>query len=212
MAESSAQVAAAVVAAKVEREHALWQRNAESYRRRGWLLLGHDDVTFDVGFLATVAMPTGPLELMPTTVRFDFTDFDLEPPSVRFIDPRTGEDRMPASRALTPTPEGPRDLVLNDHPVFARPFLCVPGTREYHEHPQHSGDLWLLHRGSGAGRLAPLCDLIWRTMSDNVLGLNVAVQALPAPLGYQVQFNVLQGDRQQLANAAIAAGQAIAGG
>jgi hypothetical protein len=212
VADRPPQVAPAVVAAKVARERAFWDRNADAYRRRGWVMLGHDRVTFDIGFLASVAMPAGPLDLMPITARFDYTDFDLEPPSVRFIDPRTGEDRMPATRALMPTPDGPRDLVLNDHPVYRRPFLCVPGTREYHEHPQHSGDLWLLHRRNDAGRLAPLCDLIWRTMSDNVVGLNVGVQALPAPVGYQVQLGVLQGDRQQLANAPVVGAPPVGGG
>jgi len=27
------------------------------------------------------------------------------------------------------------------------PFLCLPGIREYHENPAHTGDSWLLHRG-----------------------------------------------------------------
>ncbi|WP_306919914.1 putative metal-binding protein [Rhizobium mesoamericanum] len=33
------------------------------------------------------------------------------------------------------------------------PFLCMAGVREYHDNPAHSGDPWLLHRGSGEGRL-----------------------------------------------------------
>lgn len=40
------------------------------------------------------------------------------------------------------------------------PFLCIAGVREYHEHPAHSGDLWELHRESGAGRLARVLEVI----------------------------------------------------
>jgi hypothetical protein len=164
--------------------------------------LSYKGTQFDIGFMASIPVPTGLLDVTPVTVRFDYADFDLYPPSLRFIDPRDGTDRMPSTRALIPTPEGPRDLIINEHPIHGRPFLCVPGTREYHDHPQHSGDVWLLHRKNGAGRLAPLCDLVWRTMADNLLGLGLGVQALPAPVGYQVQLQLLQGDRGELAQAA----------
>ena len=40
------------------------------------------------------------------------------------------------------------------------PFLCVAGVREYHDHPAHSGDHWLSHRTSGAGRLVRLLEVI----------------------------------------------------
>ena len=42
------------------------------------------------------------------------------------------------------------------------PFLCIPGVREYHEHPAHSGDSWLLHKGSGEGTLYFLLNTIYR--------------------------------------------------
>ncbi len=199
-------VASTVVRAKVERELEHWRSNEASYRRRGWLLLAHAGTTVDVGFAASVPLVTGPLDLIACAVRFDFSDFDLSPPSVRFIDPLSGADRMPPTRALLETPDGPRDLIVNDHPKHHRPFLCVPGTREYHEHPQHSGDMWLLHRSSGAGRLAPLCDLLWRTMAQNVVGVVVGVQALPPPVGFQVQFQVAQGDRRALEQAVVEQG------
>jgi hypothetical protein len=38
-------------------------------------------------------------------------------------------------------------IVVDNHPVTKRPFLCVKGIREYHEHPQHDGDSWCLYRG-----------------------------------------------------------------
>jgi Predicted metal binding domain len=41
-------------------------------------------------------------------------------------------------------------------------FLCLPGTRAYHEHPAHSGDPWELHRKTGEGRLFALLETVWR--------------------------------------------------
>lgn len=161
-------------------------------------MFARTDVVVDIGFLGSVPVGNTALDLLTAAVRFDYSDFDIRPPSVRFIDPSSGADRSPIVRALTPTPDGPRDLLLNEHPVHGRPFLCVPGVREYHDHPQHSGDLWELHRGSGEGSLAALCDLIWRTMAQNVIGFNVGVQVLPPPVNLQVQLHPLQGDVSQL--------------
>lgn len=36
------------------------------------------------------------------------------------------------------------------------PFLCMRGVREYHRHPAHTGDAWLLHRGRGEGTLSAI--------------------------------------------------------
>jgi hypothetical protein len=59
------------------------------------------------------------------------------------------------------------------------PFLCIAGVREYHAHPAHSGDLWELHRESGAGRLIRLLDLIHRYGVEPISDYQI-----------QLQFNV----------------------
>jgi hypothetical protein len=41
------------------------------------------------------------------------------------------------------------------------PFVCLPGVREYHDNPAHTGDSWLLHRNSGEGSLAFILEKIW---------------------------------------------------
>ena len=82
-------------------------------------------------------------------VRVHLDDFDVRAPSVTFHDPWTWE--LAPYRNL---PQGHhadadgylRPVVIDDHPVFRRPFLCLPGTREYHEHPQHSGTDWFSRR------------------------------------------------------------------
>jgi hypothetical protein len=40
------------------------------------------------------------------------------------------------------------------------PFLCMRGVREYHRHPAHNGDAWLLHRRRGEGSLAAILSAI----------------------------------------------------
>ena len=41
-------------------------------------------------------------------------------------------------------------------------MICLPGIREYHEHPAHTGDAWLLHRGKGGeGSLGFIVDKVY---------------------------------------------------
>jgi hypothetical protein len=172
---------------KFECELELWREQEDVYRRRGWLLLGERELSVDIGFLGRLSVAGQTIPAMSACVRVDFTDYDLSPPSVEFIDPMTGEYAPPQVQALVGTDEGPRDLVVQQHPETGRPFFCVPGVRQYHEHPQHSGDSWLLHRDTGEGRLATICDRVWRSMARNLLGVQVNLQTLP---GQQLQIQV----------------------
>lgn len=190
-------VAPEVTAAKFARELEHWDANADTYRRRGWLMVARAETSVDVAFTAKVALPGQVIDVVAATVRFDFCNYDLWPPSVAFIDLAEGSPWMPPMRAIADTPDGPRDLLVNGHPNTGQPFLCVPGTREYHSHPQHSGDDWLLHRGTGAGRLASLCDLLWRTMANNIIGVQSFVQTIHEHV--QVQIRVVQGDPSAVA-------------
>jgi hypothetical protein len=172
---------------KFERELELWREQEEVYRRRGWLMLRQAELSLDIGFLGRLPVGRQPIPAMSACVRIDFTDYDLEPPSVEFIDPMTLEYVSPSVQALVGTAEDARDLVVHSHPETNRPFFCVPGVREYHNHPQHSGDSWLLHRQSGEGRLATICDRIWQTMARNLIGIQVNVQTLPGQLQLQLR-------------------------
>ncbi|MDQ3934436.1 MAG: hypothetical protein M3340_07360 [Actinomycetota bacterium] len=172
---------------KVERELELWRENEDTYRRRGWLLLGQRELEVDIGFLGRLPIGGQQVPAMTACVRLDFTNYDLSPPSLEFINPLTGEHAAPQVQALVDTDEGPRDLVVQSHPDTNRPFFCVPGIRQYHDHPQHSGDSWLLHRSGGEGRLATICDRVWRTMARNLLGIHVELQSLPGRVQLQLR-------------------------
>jgi hypothetical protein len=185
---------------KFERELELWREQSAVYRRRGWLLLAEGELSVDVGFIGR--LPIGPqtMPALSAAVRIDFTNYDLWPPSVEFIDPLTGEHAPPQVQALVGTAQDPRDLVVHSHPETARPFFCVPGIREYHDHPQHSGDSWLLHRHTGEGRLATICERIWQSMARNLLGIQLNLQTLP---GQQLQIQL------RVANAPGEVGEAL---
>jgi hypothetical protein len=181
---------------KFQRELENWKQNEAIYRQRGWLLVRQQDLTVDIAFASVVRTSSSPspLPVISVCIRLDFSNYDLWPPSVVFIDLFSGQPCLPHVRALITTPDGPRDLLVNGHPETRLPFLCVPGTREYHAHPQHTGDHWLLHRRMGAGALATISDRIWRSMARNVLGIRVTTQTFPAPINPGVDLRLVQGD------------------
>lgn len=155
----------AITRAKFDREiEALLQRRAEE-QRRGWFIM---DTTFPKVFVVFASPILRPTPLL-FGVDLDFTDYDLMPPSVRLVNPFTREPHTnqtwprevgfwrfdSATQQLAPNllqfPGGPEDT----------PFLCFPGVREYHDHPAHSGDKWLLHRSNKEGTLYVLLQKIY---------------------------------------------------
>jgi hypothetical protein len=174
----------AVSAAKLRRELEDWEQNRAVYEERGWILLGHGELHVDVAF--TARLPVGPvsdLPAIPLAVRFGFENYDLWPPSVRVIDPISRRWlQVPRVGALdfdAGVAGAPLNLFVLAHPDTGRVFFCKPGVREYHQHPEHSGDDWLLYRGNGYGTLGSLCDLLWRRAVHTVTGLNIFAQRIP---------------------------------
>ena len=150
--------------AKFEREIAEFRRHEDDYIRRGWWMVRAEFPEVFVVF--------GTPALSPPVVAFgallDFTNYDFWPPSVRLANPFTREPYkagqlpippMPRRTVSTPgpDPQQPQEILVEHLLQFEDaeevPFLCVPGVREYHEHPAHSGDSWLLRRGRGEGTL-----------------------------------------------------------
>lgn len=100
---------------------------------------------------------------------FDLSDYDLRAPSLEFRDLWTDTPLPYATmfRALEFEQQRRAHVVLLDgHPNTGRPFLCLRGIREYHEHPQHSGDEWLLYRTEMS--LFSIVMSMWRTCVDLV--------------------------------------------
>jgi hypothetical protein len=117
------------------------------------------------GAMALVQIPN--LSARAFKARFDLTDFNLRAPSLEFRDAWTNSflDFATMFRALEYEKDRKAHVVLlDDHPTTHKPFLCLRGIREYHEHPQHSGDDWLLYRNSMS--LFSIVMSVWRVTVD----------------------------------------------
>jgi hypothetical protein len=181
VAEIALLVDPAVSRAKFEREVAEYRKLKDDLIRRGWWMLSAEYPEVFVVFANS--------ELKPPAVIFgallDFTNYDLWAPSVKLVNPFTREPykakELPTAlkrRTVHPAPpefiamarqQGvePPEMVQEDPLMQAHspddvPFLCLPGVREYHDHPAHSGDSWLLHRDRGEGKLYFILEKLYR--------------------------------------------------
>ena len=67
----------------------------------------------------------------------DALNYDAEPVGIGFV---TAEGDQLACA------EWPPGLCQGEHPVLARPFICIRGTSDYHYHPSHVEDTWDRYR------------------------------------------------------------------
>jgi len=195
-------VDAEVTRQKFREELTLWQAHGD-LAKRGWLVLNAnlEEPSVELALLARIATSAaiGFLPVVLCAIRLRYDNYDLWPPSLTFIDLFTRQPSHPHVRAFRLTPEGPRDVLIDGHPATRQPFLCLPGIREYHTHPQHTGDDWLLHRALKEGNISTIAERIWRMMALNVVGLRVSVQTLPLfPLQAQVVIQVAQGEMERM--------------
>ncbi|MYB45883.1 MAG: DUF2604 domain-containing protein [Acidimicrobiia bacterium] len=175
----------AVSRAKFDREVAEFLTLDADYRARGWFLVKAE---WPLATVLLVSKRTSPPAIV-TTVRFDYTNYDVEPPSVRLVDPFSGRPLMNKELPLrlhrmipgpeTVLPDGntiqlntAQDLMQAPSPDDV-PLLCIPGVKEYHDHPGHSGDPWELHRPAGTGRLVRLLEVITKYGLAQVTGFSV---------------------------------------
>lgn len=70
-------------------------------------------------------------------LRFGLDGFDLQPPTAELLD----EHGSPLPEAEWPTSVAGGGIV-NDHPIYKRPFFCRRGLREFHTHEQHEDTPW----------------------------------------------------------------------
>lgn len=163
--------------AKFDRETAEYRAMEPEYRRRGWILV---EAEFPRALVLLAAPQLSPPAVI-VGVRFDYSNYDAQPPSVRLVDPFTDEPyragALPTTLQRTieapvpqgmPLPPGAEARFVTRQPLMQSygeddiPFLCLAGVREYHNHPGHSGDAWEIHRRTGAGRMVRLLDVITR--------------------------------------------------
>ena len=173
-----------VVRRKVERELGYYTERIDHFRSRGIWILEYRFPELLVAF-ATPAIKQYPL--VPYGVVMEMSNYDVEPPSIRFVNPFTREplrkrdiptnlQRLKVHEGIqipavmfNPFPGNPLALPLgveNQDLLQAwtldddKPFVCLQGVREYHDNPGHSGDSWWRHRSMGAGSICRLLDLL----------------------------------------------------
>lgn len=185
----------AVSREKFDAELAQYRQLEREHQSRGWWLLEAEFPTVFVVFATSKLTPPA----VVCGALLDFTNYDAEPPSVRLVSPFT---RRPYLMKELPTvllrrqianiggggPAGlgaPQGLqmvtaqpLMQAHSPDDVPFLCIPGVREYHEHPAHTGDAWLSHRGRGEGTLYAILHSIYQygvqPISEYNIGMRVA--------------------------------------
>jgi hypothetical protein len=113
---------------------------------RGWVVHGAAYPTVDVTFTST--------ERRPLRIHMHAPDWNDTPPSINLLLP-TGE----------PHPAGTLPVQgmfnHNGHNITGKPFICSPGSQEYHTHTSHTTDLWSNYREKDAFTLAGILTQIW---------------------------------------------------
>lgn len=172
---------------KFEREIASFRRYELTYSKRGiWLVRACFPEAFFIFGISQVKPPA-----IAFGALFNFVNFDLWAPSVKLADPFTripyrGKEapnnllrRVPGPNSVIDLPPGmqlPLQAILQAHDPEDVPFLCLPGIREYHEHPAHSGDPWLLHRRNGECSLLFVVDQLFKYGVAGITGFQVGIQ------------------------------------
>jgi hypothetical protein len=142
-------------------------------------------IVLPAGAIAMAVAEVPSLAARAFRARFDLTDFDLRAPSLEFWDHWTHKplDYNTMFRAFEYERQRlAHNVLLDDHPTTHKPFLCLRGVREYHEHPQHSGDEWLLYRADMS--LFAIVMSLWRVAIDIV-----RPALIPQPGGLQVNWD-----------------------
>ncbi|WP_435626585.1 putative metal-binding protein [Candidatus Ferrigenium straubiae] len=146
----------AVSRLKFEREVATARAHKPFHEQGVWILRAE----YPLVFVALVTTGKAPLlHGVLCGVHIDFTDYDVRPPSVKFVDPLNELPldfntcwKFPKVNKITPTQGDATAAQQLDMSTFLqafnlnKPFLCLPGVREYHETSAHTGDSWFLHR------------------------------------------------------------------
>ena len=93
--------------------------------------------------------------------RFTCDDWDGLPPSLSLHDPSDGRELQ--------WEEWPKNVwsVHESHPTTGKPFLCLPGIREYHTHPSHLNDKWEGYQLRETYRLRDIIDRVYQRFNDS---------------------------------------------
>lgn len=173
--------------AKFDEEVKVFMDAYEIQRKRGIFVLECKFPDLYLAFAAPALMPA-PIVF---AVKINFTNYDLEPLSVVFVEPfslqslKANQVPVPFLRNIGKEGQVIPQALLQAEPVLdAVPFFCIPGVREYHNHPAHTGDSWLLHRKvAGEGTLGFIVDKLYEYGISSLSGYNIQIQMTSPQVG-----------------------------
>jgi len=116
---------------------------------RGWVIHGRTFPYLDVAFRNP--------ERSELRVRLGCDDWNDTPPSVALLGP--DGSILTALPAMRP---GSTIFNVGPHGRTGRPFVCMVGAREYHEHEGHLGDLWSNYKARDGYTLGNIVERLWR--------------------------------------------------
>lgn len=151
---------------KFEREIAEFKKIELDLSKKGIICLKSEFPIIQFSFAAHQLKPA------PTVfaVSFSREPVTMKEMTIQFYLEKSINVQLPG---MSPIQQIQRQEILvgapNDHP-----FLCIPSVREYHTHPKHTGDFWLLHRNKGEGTLGFILDQLYNNSIPFVKGYNVS--------------------------------------
>jgi len=172
---------------KFNEEMGNFHKISNVWREKGVFLIHENYPVVEFMFTTPKLRPSA----IAFAVRIDFTNYDIEPPSLKFICPFTKKTltrqevlahfiqvKMPDNvNPLVPIQNQIQQQDLLQGPPNEIPFFCIPGIKEYHDHPAHTGDSWLLYRKEGEGSLGFILDQLY---THSIAGIS----------SYQVSYNI----------------------
>lgn len=176
-----------VAKSKFEAQWKLFKDRKQEYRDRGIFCIKKSFPILEFAFICpklkfqqTIIMGPRkgniverPIPWVALALSFDYSNFDVLPPSVRLIDVLTRKEVfappiqiviLPSQQNMSKLPDAkfgvePQRILIPD--LDGRQFICLPGIREYHLHPEHNGDSWFLYRNKDNCKLTNLLDKIF---------------------------------------------------
>jgi hypothetical protein len=115
---------------------------------RGWKLYSKEFPVLDVGFQAG-----GRTEFR---VRLIANNWNAEPPAIELLD----KDGNYLTGPKIPQNSG-NVFHTDNHHLTGRPFICMPGAREYHTHQSHVADSWDNYRHQSGYDLGGIMTQLW---------------------------------------------------
>lgn len=138
-------------------ERELAQLDKRVVTRRNWTVLTAQHPVLDVVF----NHPTR----AALRLRFTCDGWDDQPPLIEIL--AADGQPIPSHRR----PGHPHEYLFagglsifnsGPHERHQRPFICMRGSRDYHNHPSHRTDHWDNYRGQSGNSLLGLLEQLWR--------------------------------------------------